>query len=276
MPKGQDSGEFHFEGFESPNTTPVPDVVFDRFLALLKEAELKALLYIIRRTFGFKKDRDPISFNQFLRGISTRDGRVLDTGCGIKDRTTLSKALKSLEAMGIIASDKGIDERGENTTTVYRLRFKAEEVVGNSYHRSMNSPPPVVGISYLQETDSQETVKQETDQDLSRPRRTSTRKEQVYDEARVTLIEYVSDLSTEFIDTASVESSTTRAVNLYRKSGLSLEEFIDIMTEARAITKERMASIKKKNSDGDKSKMAYFFAVLEDRLALERPNSHSN
>jgi len=48
--------DFHFEGFDTPNSTLVPDVVFDRLLTKLGEAELKALLYIIRRTFGFKKD----------------------------------------------------------------------------------------------------------------------------------------------------------------------------------------------------------------------------
>src|SRR5215204_692449 len=98
MPKNSAQDQFYFEGFENPTTTPVPDVVFDRFLARLGEAELKALLYIIRRTFGFKKNRDPISFNQFLRGITTQDGRTLDEGCGVRDRTSLSKALKSLEA----------------------------------------------------------------------------------------------------------------------------------------------------------------------------------
>jgi len=142
MPRTRQADDFYFEGFDSPNTTPVPDVVFDRLLARLGEAELKALLYIIRRTFGFKRDRDPISFNQFLRGITTRDGRVLDEGCGIRDRTSLSKALKSLEEKGIVVSDKGVDQQGENITTVYALRFKgtAEEVVGNPYHRSSVCP----------------------------------------------------------------------------------------------------------------------------------------
>ena len=132
MPKSTTAHEetFYFEGFEPSNTTPVPDIIFDKLLARLKEAELKALLYIVRRTYGFKKKYDPISFNQFLRGITTRDGRVLDEGCGIRDRTTLSKALKSLEAMGIIRSDKGMDERGENTTTVYSIRWRDEVTEG--------------------------------------------------------------------------------------------------------------------------------------------------
>src|SRR5215207_5039046 len=138
MTRRAETDTFRFEGFANPTTTPVPDVVFDAFLGQLGEAELKALLYIIRRTFGFKKDRDPISFNQFLKGITTRDGRTLDGGCGVKDRTTLSKALKSLEAKGIITSHKGIDERGENYTTIYQLRFRSQPqgVVGNSYHPS--------------------------------------------------------------------------------------------------------------------------------------------
>ncbi len=170
MARRTNTDDFHFEGFDSPNTTPVPDVVFDRLLAKLGEAELKALLYIIRRTFGFKRDRDPISFNQFLKGITTRDGRVLDEGCGVRNRTTLSTALKSLEEKGIVVSEKGTDDRGENVTTVYRLRFRdgsgsahanhnADErgVVRLPYHRGTNPTPPVVRDSYPQETGLQET-----------------------------------------------------------------------------------------------------------------------
>jgi hypothetical protein len=90
----------------------------------LKEAELRVLLYIIRRTFGFKKNADPISFNQFLNGITAKDGRQLDNGCGIKSRTNLNKALKSLEAKGIITTHKERGEKGELLATTYALRFK--------------------------------------------------------------------------------------------------------------------------------------------------------
>ncbi len=170
MARQKQADDYRFEGFTTPNTTPVPDVVFDKLLARLGEAELKALLYIIRRTFGFKRDKDPISFNQFLRGITTRDGRVFDEGCGINSRTTLSTALKSLEKKGIVVSEKGMDERGENETTVYTLRFREATpttnegennahagVVRNSYHRSTNGAPPVVRNSYPQETVKQQT-----------------------------------------------------------------------------------------------------------------------
>lgn len=131
-----------FDGFRRPNYTPVPDELFDRLLPVLSGAELRVLLYIIRRTFGFKKDRDAISFNQFIRGISAREGRVLDRGCGIRDRTTLSKALRGLEDKKIIVVCRRADARGDNETTLYALRFTGSEdgeagqvgVVGISYH----------------------------------------------------------------------------------------------------------------------------------------------
>ena len=45
-----------FQGFASPNYTIVPDELFDQLMPTLSGAELKILLYIIRRTFGFKRE----------------------------------------------------------------------------------------------------------------------------------------------------------------------------------------------------------------------------
>ena len=47
-----------FEGFYMPNTTAVPDNFFDVLMPTLSEAQLKVVLYIMRRTFGFKKNSD--------------------------------------------------------------------------------------------------------------------------------------------------------------------------------------------------------------------------
>jgi hypothetical protein len=375
MARRPDTDEFHFEGFESPNTTPVPDVVFDRLLVRLGEAELKALLYIIRRTFGFKKDRDPISFNQFLRGITTRDGTVLDGGCGVKDRTTLSKALKSLESKGIVLSEKGTDERGENATTVYRLRFRSvnelgksvpeassKGVVGIAHHPSMNHLPPVVGNPYPQETALQQTEinisnirnvnrnvdkfeetkprsrtsATETDRrtqtngvpgqvrsvgeviagsavgrtiETRRPRVGARRDEETVtsdevgsvrsgrgattpsapgrgrprqvpqqDEVYQVIQAYIADFSRELNDRAPLRSSTTRAYNLYKRSGLDQDAFIAQLYAARAIVKERAATIRTSGADNAtgfpvKHRAGYYFAVLEDLLGLREPAS---
>src|SRR3954467_12959511 len=90
-----------FRGFRSPNYTQVPDELFDELLSVLSGAELKVLLYIIRRTFGFKRDADAISLSQMMSGIVTHDGDRLDRGVGLS-KPTLLQALRSLEANNII------------------------------------------------------------------------------------------------------------------------------------------------------------------------------
>src|SRR5215216_3621274 len=94
-----------FLGFRSPTYTMVPDEVFDELLVELSGAELKVLLYIIRRTFGFKRESDTISLSQMLHGIATRDGRVLDRGVGLSKKTLLD-ALRRLGARRIILSQR--------------------------------------------------------------------------------------------------------------------------------------------------------------------------
>lgn len=51
----RDVEKWQFEGFSSPNFTSVPDEFFDVLAPRLSGSEVKVLLYIIRRTFGFKK-----------------------------------------------------------------------------------------------------------------------------------------------------------------------------------------------------------------------------
>lgn len=94
-----------FPGFRKPTYTMVPDELFDELLADLTGSELKALLYITRRTFGFKKESDNISLNQMLSGIRTKDGRILDRGTGLA-KSTLVSALKSLAAKNILIAEK--------------------------------------------------------------------------------------------------------------------------------------------------------------------------
>ena len=47
-------------------TTQVPNEILDTYLPVLKEAELKLLLVIIRQTFGWRKVKDRISHSQLI------------------------------------------------------------------------------------------------------------------------------------------------------------------------------------------------------------------
>src|SRR5438105_483252 len=79
-----------FQGYVSPNYTMVPDELFDEQLPDLSGAELKVLMYIIRRTFGFKKDSDNISLSQLLTGIVTKAGHRLDRGTGLSKQSIVT------------------------------------------------------------------------------------------------------------------------------------------------------------------------------------------
>ena len=146
--------DWEFSGFQFPTTTPVPDQVFDELLSHLSGAEVKVLLYICRRTFGFKKESDNISLSQIVSGIVTKEGKVLDRGTGlVKD--TVTRALKSLEEKKVIVrTRRSSPEKGYEATT-YSLNLTPL-----SENRTRASPK--IGQGLVRKSDIQQTVLQET------------------------------------------------------------------------------------------------------------------
>lgn len=84
-----------------PNSSQIPNIILDFVLPRLPEAEARCLLYICRRTFGFHKDEDSISFSQFEKGIKSRQGRQLDHGTGLS-RPSINTSLHHLIHVGAI------------------------------------------------------------------------------------------------------------------------------------------------------------------------------
>jgi len=116
-----------FLGFESgprSNFTTTPNVMYDYFLGVLSGNEFKALSYIVRHTWGYHKNEDAISLNQFLNGIVRKeDGSRIDGGVGMS-KPTIINALDSLEnKWGAILKTKRKDYRGGNMTNKYRLKY---------------------------------------------------------------------------------------------------------------------------------------------------------
>jgi hypothetical protein len=117
-----DKKPLKFRGFVLPTTTPVPDQLFDELLDHLTGAEIKVLLYIIRRTYGFKKDQDNISLSQLIHGIKTRDGRVLDKGTGLA-KSTVVAALRGLQEQNIIVAVRNRSRQNGDEPTTYALNI---------------------------------------------------------------------------------------------------------------------------------------------------------
>jgi Bacteriophage replication protein O len=155
----------HFRGYSKPNYTPVPDELFDEQLPDLSGAELKVLLYIIRRTFGFKKESDNISLNQLLHGITTKEDVVLDRGTGLSKKTLLDTIRNLIEKNLILSERRRSKEKGDEPTT-YRLNIIGETTENTNTPRGVKSTPGGGVKSTPHPSDknytTQETVVQET------------------------------------------------------------------------------------------------------------------
>jgi phage replication O-like protein O len=99
-----------------PNYTQTPNDLFDKWLPHLGEAELKVLLVIMRKTFGWHKIRDFISISQ-LASIT-----------GMLEETVV-KAAKSLQIKGVIKRIV-VGQKGKQQT-IYELNI--EENSNKSY-----------------------------------------------------------------------------------------------------------------------------------------------
>ncbi len=249
-----------FPGFIRPTYTQVPDELFDLLMPDLSEAELKVLLYIVRRTFGFGKTADAISLNQMIDGITTREGTVLDRGTGLS-RSSVRRGVAGLETKGIILVSKVKSADGDYESNVYRLKIREQGVVSSQNHPGSNLEPGVVLSQNPQETGEQET-------ETARPFEISKGPRFIFDEDRNAISTVMRDFARELGDTAPLPSTVSRAVNLYRQSNWELDPFLDALYEARRITQERTGSIKTESPQklGPKPKVPYFFSVVESLI----------
>lgn len=271
MAKSQDRQPVRFPGFSSPRFTQVPDEIMDTLMPDLSEAELKVLLYIVRRTFGFGKDADAISLNQMIDGIQTRDGRTLDRGTGLS-RSSVRRGVAGLEEKGIITVSKIRSAEGDYESNVYRLRFREQGVVSYSNHPDagvvspQNHPGFNLEPQVVLQQNPQETV-QETDS-RERSFEISTGPHPKFDPDRQAISDVMRDFARELGDTAPLPATISRAYNVYRSSAVDLDTFLDALYEARRITQERTASIRTESPKklGPKPKVGYYFAVLDNLL----------
>ena len=146
-----------FPGFRKPTYTIVPDELFDELLAELSGSELKVLLYIIRRTFGWKKDTDNISLKQMVEGIRKADGSILDSGTGLS-KPTVTKAVKTLVQKNVIlARRRRSHEKGDESTT-YALN-----VIGDPVLKNLTRGGKIIEQGGVKKDNTQQTVIQDTD-----------------------------------------------------------------------------------------------------------------
>lgn len=185
--------------------------------------------------------------------------------------------MSELQQAGIVKQKR----RGLGKTNVYTiadLRTANLEAPQPQDMRSRTSESEVLKPQDLRSTI--ETVEvEEEDKDPGNKERAKSntrmsdqrKKTNYYDADRAKILPFIEDFAGEFRDQAPLTSSVTRAQNIFKKAGCSLDEFRQAMYEARRITKEKTSNIRSEIPAKDspwpqKTKMAYFFAVLEDLL----------
>lgn len=108
-----------------PNSTQIPDVILDQWMAELSGAEFKVLLYVARRTYGFGKESDNISLSQLATGIRRKDGSSLDRGTGLS-RSGVKAACNGLIEKGLLIRSGNTSPDGrEPEESTYRLNLFA-------------------------------------------------------------------------------------------------------------------------------------------------------
>ena len=287
-----------FGGVATLNGTQIPDAYFDEVMAPLGPSAFMVLMYVARRTFGFKRHSDQISLDQICDGIVTRDGRRLDHGTGLA-KSTVVLALDRLVAFGLIRKEKNTDARGGQLANTYRIVFKdacvadpsplsgtrpapVREAITPSV-READSPRPTTVQAPVRHSDRQQTVettnsRRHTDNSKrgarverltssldstdSTPMTTGNTAMQTLAGQTVSPIgERVARLSPEFGDDAP-RASWTRVLNMQGAAGLDEAATLALLEEAAAITRSQAMTITKRGRGGGVVRMPYLLATL--------------
>ena len=114
-------------GIGVPNAFHVPNEIVDEgWLVNLKGGELRVLIYIIRKTFGYNKIAgDKIPLSQLMNGTKRRNKQTgkwehLDYGTGLSKKSCL-EAVRVLEGAGLIEVLREYEQDGTRQTNYYRL-----------------------------------------------------------------------------------------------------------------------------------------------------------
>ncbi len=282
-------------------TTATPDWVFDDVAPDLDKAPLKVLLYIVRRTCGFRKSADAISLSQFQHGIVTRDGRPLDKGAGVKNRTTLLRALADLEARGLIGHQDALHADGGHATTVYYLLGPSQshgqggaastppslpndrggvvrsthpplvrsthpqqtDVPTNRKIERLTPPTPVAPITDPRPGDEAARVVGDPGRDDDGAPTTPAQAQRRIDADYQALASPIAALVERLGDGAPPWASVSRGYGLMTRAGLAVPAFLALLAEAELLMRPSLPHIEKP--------MAYLFRVVESLMRQDTP-----
>lgn len=151
-------------GFSAPQYTQIPDEFFDHVAPFLSEAELRVMLYILRRTFGWKKESDTISTSQIEGGIIKKDGTRLDHGAHVAHSTAV-RAITGLVAKGLITQEHQSSAEKGNEATLYHVRMRPLFHSATRESQGETTPSSAIELPLVSQQNTQQTVSKDSKQE---------------------------------------------------------------------------------------------------------------
>lgn len=126
---GTTEGRPPFQGFGVPeqNWFKLPNEWTDITAGMKSLAELKVVEYVLRHTWGYQEygQAKRISINEFMQGRRRADGRRLDQGTGLSNRSVID-GLRRAVADGYLIEEINDSDRGRVKKS-YQLRMRGPE-----------------------------------------------------------------------------------------------------------------------------------------------------
>lgn len=99
-----------FEGFPPLTYTQLPNELIDTFLPILGDAEVRVVLFVARKTYGWHRESDNLSLSQIAKATGLSKQSVIDATASLVNRGLLIKT-----------------ERGPNIPHNYRLNVQSSQ-----------------------------------------------------------------------------------------------------------------------------------------------------
>jgi hypothetical protein len=292
-PKKQETGEV-FMGFTQASIHNeyfrMPTMWLNVCAEIDNLAELKVVQYVLRHTWGFRdyEGMKQITLDEFVNGRKFANGDRMDMGTGLSKDAVIAGLKRAIKHGFLVCV---IDDRDRaRIKKYYALKLAEEstevppqeetEVDNNEYNEVVNADEVVFNDSNegLKTTAIEERTSEQTQRtmDIRIPHPSKS-----FEEDNSTfpssinpqrgkypafIQRLIADFSAEYGDDEHIRSNISQANNIYQQSGMSEQEFTEVIYAAIATAKR--ACVRKLNAKGRPNRVPYFFRCLKQMTEL--------
>jgi len=118
------------------NFTPLPNIVFDKWLSELSPAEFKVFIAICRKTYGWHKEQDRISLSQLIKMTALSERGIINSLSKLEGYNLIAKTKQQLKNNGATSNLYSINLQEDNKQTALSATNPSE----------LSSEPPLKSV----------------------------------------------------------------------------------------------------------------------------------